>query len=448
MTPNHSLALSLELQRLIRTDLLQQIKHEFPFYLIEQYKGLPGAQKRDRVYNDENTLLTMLTTAVQEDKSLQQSVNVFKKVFESRSEQIQATELAQLEQARLQEQSSTSRTGRPRLYQSKLAKSKTKVVSANTAAFTKARQRLPYTLVKQVFDYSADFSAVGQPLWHGLHCFNTDGTYIQMQDSEQLRKKFYVQEGDKAYPQALLQSIVAHGSGQVTAFTIGTRHQSELELLPPLIVQLPNNSLILADDLYNSYAIFALLQHQGCHLIVPGKRDRNYQVLEEIAAGDQLVELRRTSPIPKWWKEPWTPPTKLVMRRITYCSPIDGTTPCVLYTTLLDGKIPKEDLIVKYTSRWDIEITIREIKTIMDINVARSKSEDMVFKEITISLAAYNIVRKIIAKSVEQTGFSPQKDIIQEFTATYKNVLIDKKGRVYSRWSPGRYGQAVERNPR
>jgi hypothetical protein len=82
----------------------------------------------------------------------------------------------------------------------------------------------------------------------------------------------------------------------------------------------------------------------------------------------------------------------------------------------------------------------------MDINVIRSKSEDMVFKEVAIALTAYNMMRKIIAKSVENTDFPPQEGIIQEFYEVNKTILIDKKGRIYNRWSPGRYGQVTQSN--
>lgn len=445
MTPNCSLALSLQVQNLLRTDLLQHLSTDFPFELIAAHKANSKVVKRDRVYNDENTLLTMLTTAVQEDKSLQQSVNLFAQVFENRSTQLQQLEADHLARQKQADQHSQKKTGRPRLYQSKLPRSKLQQVSTNTAAYTKARQRLALELVKEVFNYSTKFDSLKKCEWYGMRCFNTDGTYIQMQDSDALREKYYVRRGDGAYPQALLQAIVCQGSGQITGFQVGTRHQSELDLVTTLIKEMAANSLLLGDDLYNSYAIFSLVYRAQCHLIVPGKRERNYTVIEQLAAGDELVELNRTKQ-PEWWKETWPMPETLLMRRLSYLSPSDGTTECVIYTTLVDKSIPKSDIIVKYTSRWDIEITIREIKTLMDIHIVRSKSESMVLKEITIALTAYNMIRKIIAKSVEQTEFSPQRDIFQELSETYKEVLMDKKGRIYQRWSPGRYGDTTTTN--
>ena len=90
--------------------------------------------------------------------------------------------------------------------------------------------------------------------------------------------------------------------------------------------------------------------------------------------------------------------------------------------------------------RWDIEISIREIKTIMDINVLRSKSREMLSKELITSLTAYNLIRKLIAKSAGKAGFSPQEDIFQKFNPFGRTVLLDRKGRVFFKWSPGRYG--------
>lgn len=442
MTPNRSLALTVELQNIIRTDLLQQMSQDFPFEIVESYKNKQGQSKRDRVYNEENTLLTMLVTAVQADKSLQQSVVIFREVFESRSEEIKKLEAEQLIRIKEQETALDKRRGRPKLYQSKLPKSKTQTVSANTAAYAKARQRLDYGLVKEVFDYSKNFHGLKQPGWYGMETYNTDGTYVQMQDSKELGRKFYVKKNDGAYPQALLQAVVRQGSGQIVCFELGTRHQSELEMVVRLIGQLQPNSLLLADDLYNSYAIFALMQQKGFHIIVPGKRKRNYRVIKQLAEGDEMVEVMRTN-TPAWWKEGCELPKKIVLRRIQYLSPVDGLTLWVLYTTISDHNISKADIIVKYISRWDIEVTIREIKTLMQVNIVRSKGEAMVLKELTIALTAYNMIRKLIAKSVEKTEFSPQKDLVQEFFAVHKDVLVDKKGRVYNRWSTGRYGQTA-----
>jgi hypothetical protein len=63
----------------------------------------------------------------------------------------------------------------------------------------------------------------------------------------------------------------------------------------------------------------------------------------------------------------------------------------------------------------------------MDINVLRSKSRDMVLKELIISLTAYNLVRKIIAKSADKVGFSPQKDIFPKLNSSGSTIFLDTR---------------------
>ncbi|MHB1688950.1 MAG: transposase, partial [Ignavibacteriaceae bacterium] len=160
------------------------------------------------------------------------------------------------------------------------------------------------------------------------------------------------------------------------------------------------------------------------------------------------VEIKKTE-LPGWLPKDESAdgglPDAILLRRLTFLS-LDGTETMALYTTLLNEKIPKSEIILKYFTRWDIEITIREIKTIMDINVLRGKTDDIIKKELASAFIAYNLIRKIIAQSTEGTAFSPERDIIQEFFESNKELYIDRKGRVYKRWSPGRYGKTETEN--
>jgi IS4 transposase len=217
-----------------------------------------------------------------------------------------------------------------------------------------------------------------------------------------------------------------------------------------MIRKLEEGSLLLADDLYNSYYHFSLIRSHGCHIIVPGKRKRRYAVKREISGNDQIVEISKPGRPGYVSEQEWGDvPDKLELRRIAYTYPTkNGLEDAALYTTLLDEGVHSAEIVAKYGMRWDIEISMREVKEIMDIRVLRSKSRDMLFKELLIALTAYNMVRKIIAKSAGQAGFSPQESFVQECYPFSKPILLDKKGRVFHRWSPGRYGRADEENQR
>jgi len=178
MTPNRSFIISLQLKELMRTDFLHKLDEDFPFDVIAKYQsGSTKVVRRDRIYNDENTILTMLITAINEDKSLKQSVNIFKEVFELKGKEIKEKELIQLQLEQAEENRSikagaTRKRGRPRLYTSLLPRSKELEISDNTAAFTKARTRLSSGLVNKVFEYSADFKKeLNAKKWYGMSTF-------------------------------------------------------------------------------------------------------------------------------------------------------------------------------------------------------------------------------------------------------------------------------------
>lgn len=448
MTPNVSLKKSIDFTNLLRSDFLQGLSEVFPSDVLNNYVE---SNKRDRIYSTENTVLSMIHTATQEDKSLKNSVFIFQNIYQRqcilKKEFFKSEILHELESHPFAPTGCVNKVGRPKTKERVMKKSIDSFPSSNTAAYSKARSRLDLELFKQIFIESRDVT-ISSCLWHGKETFITDGTVCQMQDSEELRKSFNVvsKNGEVAspYPQALLQGIIKQGSGCIWDFKLGNRNESELCLLYGLIQSIPKNSVLLADDLYNTYATFYLCKKHDFDIIVPGKRVRNYKVLEIISNGlseterDEIVEITKT-PHPNWLPQSEILPQNIQLRRLSFISN-DGKL-YVLYTTILDKSISKVDIILKYFTRWDIEISIREIKTIMHINILRSKTKSMVEKELASTLIAYNLLKKVISKSTQTSDFPPERNIFQEFNKNYQDIFIDRKGRVYNRWSKGRYAK-------
>jgi hypothetical protein len=389
----------------------------------------------------------MVYAATQSDKTLQNAVGIFGKVYQQHAERVIREAQSSLELEKNEDlENNQIRRGPKKKYKLKIPKSLTLGISSNTAAYSKARKRIDIELLNEIFKKSRDDDD-SRFIWHGLKTYITDGTYVQMQDTKELREKYEAKcndsENQEGYPKGLIQAVIEQGSGFIYDYALSSRRVSELSLIYQLVGNLPKGCLLLADDLYNSFAIFALSRKYEFDMIVPGKRDRNYLVSEVVAEGDELVEVIRTR------RPPWLPkeeflPKKLLLRRISFTAQ-DGT-PSVIYTTLLDPAIPKCDIVLKYFTRWDIEITIREVKTMMDISVLRGKTDDIVRKELVAAFIAYNLIRKLITQSTLETAFSPETDIIQEFLENNKDILMDRKGRIYTRWSSGRYGSSEKQD--
>lgn len=314
-----------------------------------------------------------------------------------------------------------------------------KDISLNTAAFSKARGRLSVDKTKELFLASRIEEAENSYThWNGYKVLIGDGTYVQMQDTKSIRKDYEVKYngvGSEGYPQGLLEVIIERGTGQIHSFKLANRHLSELELFYEMIDQIPSKSLLLLDDLYNCFEIISKCKRKGIEIVLPAKRKRNYELVETVAQGDEIIRIKTPKNRSKWLENK-EKPCNILLRRITCKSP-EGKE-YVLHTTILDKEIGKDEIQMLYLTRWDVEVGIREVKTIMDVNILRSKTPEMALKELTVSLSTYNLIRKIIMASIKDLPFSPEEDFIYKFYTFNKDIHVDKKGRVYNRWSTGR----------
>lgn len=443
MKQNRSLAISSKIQECKMGNIIGMLEKEFPLSVLNfknyEVKNVK-AKTRDRVFTVNNTLLTMVLTSVQQDKTLKNSVDLYYMIHQKHKSQTLSELEQSIESQKAEDSKSLIKTaGRPKKYALQLPKSLDKDISLNTAAYSKARERLPNVLVNELFKKSRIEQAENNYThWNGYRVFSGDGTYIQMQDTESIRKKYEVKHNglpSEGYPQGLLEVIIERGTGQLYNFKVSSRHTSELSLFYEMLDDIPPKSLLLLDDLYNCFEIISKCKRLGIEIVVPAKRERNYEVIEKLEEGDEISRIRTPKNRSKWL-EINEKPDSILMRRIQCKSP-EGDD-YILLTTILDEKIKKDDFQLLYLTRWDIEIGIREIKTIMDINVLRSKTPDMALKELSISLSAYNLIRKLIYASIKDLPFSPKEDFIHQFYTLNQDILIDKKGRVYNRWSTGR----------
>jgi hypothetical protein len=435
MKNNRSLAISQTIREHEKIDFLGVLESYYPE--INSSDFIEKEAYRESLYTPEKTLFAMALTAFQSDKSLKNSVMQYSIIHQRHVSKVVKTMESRLKMKKKNEASMPKKAGRPKKYDVVLPKFMQKEVSLNTAAYSKARGRIPSEMISHFFQQSKIVNSQNNySHWKGYKVFIADGTYLQMQDTLEIGKDFEVKRGTGFYPQALLEVIIERGTGQIYDYRISNRHTSELELVYDMIGNLPEGSLLIGDDLYNSFNIFNKCRECKVDLLVPAKRKRTYRVVQDLSNGDQIIEIKNSGIKKKTWAIEKTKVETLLMRKITCISP-DGNQ-YDLMTTILEPPILKYELQEQYLTRWDIEISIREIKTIMDINILRSKTPEMALKELGVSLGVYNIIRKIIYASIKDLPFSPKEDFIYGFYSHNKDIHIDKKGRVYSKWSSGR----------
>jgi hypothetical protein len=198
----------------------------------------------------------MVLTATQQDKTLKNSVDIFYGIHQEHKQRaLNELEQQVMQQKELNQSRTEKKAGRPPKYNIQLPKSLDKDISLNTAAYSKARDRISPELTEDLFKASHIANAVNDySHWHGYRVLIGDGTYVQTQDTESLRKDYEVKHNDvgsEGYPQGLLEVLIDRGTGQINCFQLANRHVSELPIFYEIIDKVEAGSIILADDLYN-----------------------------------------------------------------------------------------------------------------------------------------------------------------------------------------------------
>ena len=68
--------------------------------------------------------------------------------------------------------------------------------------------------------------------------------------------------------------------------------------------------------------------------------------------------------------------------------------------------MPAQEVAWLYEQRWQIELDFRSIKCVMQMDLLRCKSPEMVRKEVAATLLAYNLVRATMGEAARPEGLS------------------------------------------
>jgi len=241
-----------------------------------------------------------------------------------------------------------------------------------------------------------------------------------------------------------LEVLIDMYGGYIVEVETDNYNSSEGRMLRRMYPSIPEQTILLADDLYSGYGHLAFSQSKSTHIIARGKHNRKEKIVKKLSANDEIVEWE-SHQNPSWFLEADILPKTLRIRRISYKDPEHPKKKAYLYTTLLDAqKYKVADILALYLCRWDIEIGLKEIKTILNMEYLRGKTVNMVLKEVYSFLILYNIIRIVNFKSLvnNNADFFSHRETIQGYPTVHKveSRYVDRLGRSYERKSPGRYG--------
>jgi len=105
-----------------------------------------------------------------------------------------------------------------------------------------------------------------------------------------------------------------------------------------------------------------------------------------------------------------TYPEFLALReiRIRVCTPGFRSREIIVVTDFLDDlEYSKEDLAALFRRRWEAELNLRSLKTVMQMEHLRCKAPHRVRNELRAHLIAYNLIRQVMAEAALEGNVQP-----------------------------------------
>ena len=198
--------------------------------------------------------------------------------------------------------------------------------------------------------------------------------------------------------------------------------------------KLCSGDVVVADRYFAGYFGIARLRQRGVDVLVRQHQSRHtdFRRGRRLGKRDHVVTWARPQR-PSWMDLATyaTMPECIVMREVRVAD-------LTLVSTLLDAQeVGKRELVDLYGKRWQIELDLRSIKTVMQMEILRCKSPEMIRKEIATHLLAYNLVRTVMAQAAYLAYVLPRqlsfKATLQVLNAFEENLRFCPHARLTTR---------------
>ena len=287
-----------------------------------------------------------------------------------------------------------------------------------------------------------------EQLWCGRHVKVFDGSSVSMPDTPENQKAYPQPSSQKAgcgFPLAKIGVLFSLKTGAAIALVIDVFKVHDVKLARRLYDYLKPLDVLVGDRAICSYADVNKVKNRGADAVFRKHQARKNQMKKgkRIGSNDKFVIWHKPKSRPKSLSKEELealPPT-LTVREIHYyvCIPGWRTKQITLITTLLDAQAyPSREIAELYNLRWEVELDLRHIKTTLGMEVLRSKTPEMVRKEISVHLLAYNLLRTVMWEAGTRTEVNPLRLSLQEarhhldnFVAELKNCGVRKRKKLY-----------------
>lgn len=288
------------------------------------------------------------------------------------------------------------------------------VLSAYPSGYDYARRNFPLDLAvaaaDRLFEEALGFLKPAGPSW-----FLLDGSSLTLTHSASVAKAYPPvtnQHGPSHWP--VVKMVLAHdlSTGLSARAEWGPMYGpgavSEQRLAHKVIERLPAGSGVIADRGFGMFQIVWALRDRPMLVRLTDRRARGF-------TGTNLTQDLDVAHV-------WTPSAaegrgnpdlpadanvvgRVVVRRVL--GPKGQAVTVCLFTN--DQAMSAEELLALYIQRWNIETDLRSLKHTVGLEIIRAQTPEMVAHELILSVAAYNIVRTVMALSAQSAGVEPRR---------------------------------------
>jgi hypothetical protein len=309
-------------------------------------------------------------------------------------------------------------------------------LSTNTGAYSRARTRMPLEAAKWLAEGVAQaLIDAAPPSYRNRRLFITDGTTITLAPEEALQRQFppaLNQHGEGVWPVVLV--VVTHdlASGVALPPEIGPMYGphavSETALVRRSFERLPADSVVMTDSGFGIFRVAYEARKTGHPFLLRLTKPR-YEALRRKATleseGDTWKSYLHTwRPSAKERQNnPELPADARLEVRLHEIAINDEWT-LYLATDLMDDEDTAPALGEAYYHRYHVEIDIRNLKVVLNMETMRARSVEMFQKELLMSVVAYNLTAQFRQQAAELAELPPRRLSFKRTWTTFRTFLL------------------------
>ena len=288
-------------------------------------------------------------------------------------------------------------------------------ISRRTGGYSHARKRLPLELVEEVSDHVFDTLCEAGGATEGRRAFLLDGFTLRLETTKELREAFPPSRDDSMWP--VLNVAVAHdaytgvAARPVWGPMYGDNAINETQLSRQLFERMPSGSIVIGDRAFGVFSVANEVVLNGHDVVMRLKDDRARRISGKLPMSKAEEEVEWSASYRELLHYPELTGNerirgRIITRKLKVKKENGEPEYLRIFTTLMD--VSADEIVALYSQRWNVETDIRDLKQTLKLNYLRSKTVDMVLKELHLAIIAYNIVNELRRQIALKSGDRPR----------------------------------------